>query len=174
MNQLEPYLTPTNLLLLAAVLGVLSIFTLILLIVTLTRLGRTRRRYEALMRGPNGADLETILLSQANRLSENHERIAALERLATDLRAQLRGCTQRVGIVRFNAFPEVGADLSFAIALLDEDNNGVVISGLYGREDSRVYAKPVVAGESTYLLTGEEREAIRRATSRNSGKPSAS
>lgn len=170
MNLLEPYLTPTNLLLLAGVLGVLSLATLILLIATLSRLGKTRRRYEALMRGPNGNDLEQILLAQANGISEDHERIALLERQASDLRSQLRRCTQNVGVVRFNAFPDVGADLSFAIALLDEEGNGVAVSALYGREESRVYAKPVVAGESTYLLTGEEKEAIRIARSGQSRK----
>lgn len=163
--QLESYLTPTNLLILAVVLGVLSILTLILLIVTLIRLGRTRRRYEALMQGPDGGDLEQILLAQAVRITEDHDRIAVLEGDARELRAGLRGCTQNVGVVRFNAFPDVGADLSFAIALLDGDNDGVVVSALYGREDSRVYAKPIAAGESTYLLTDEEREAIRIAKS---------
>lgn len=163
IERLQPYLTPTNILLLATLLGILSLLTLILLIATLIRTGRVRRRYEALMRGPSGSDLEQILLAQANELNANRERLAELERLTAELRAQLRNCTQNIGVVRFNAFPDVGADLSFAIALLDEENNGVVVSSLYGREDSRIYAKPVSAGGSTYLLTDEEQEAIRLA-----------
>lgn len=160
---IQPYLTTSNILLLATLLGLLSLLTLILLIATLVRIGRVRRRYEALMRGPSGGDLEQILLAQATELNAARERLAGLERMTTELRAQLRNCTQNIGVVRFNAFPDVGADLSFAIALLDEENNGVVISSLYGREDSRIYAKPVSAGSSTYLLTDEEQEAIRLA-----------
>jgi len=70
---------------------------------------------------------------------------------------------QQVGIVRFNAFDNTGSDLSFAVALLDAAKNGFVLSGIYGREESRVYAKPVLQGESTYTLTKEEKQALEAA-----------
>jgi hypothetical protein len=63
-------------------------------------------------------------------------------------------------IVRFNAFEDTGSDLSFAVALLDADYNGVVLSSIFGRNESRTYAKPVVAGQSSYFLTNEEKEAL--------------
>ena len=59
----------------------------------------------------------------------------------------------------------MGSDLSYAVALLDSNNNGVVLSSIFGREDSRSYVKPIEAGKSTYTLTDEEDEALRQAIS---------
>lgn len=70
------------------------------------------------------------------------------------------GALQKVGIVRFNPFHDTGGDYSFAVALLDGTGSGVLLTGLYHREQCRVYAKPVRAWASTYVLTDEEREAI--------------
>ena len=69
----------------------------------------------------------------------------------------------RVGIVRFNPYHDTGGDYSFAVALLDGSGSGVLLTGLYHREQCRVYAKPVRAWGSTYVLTDEEREAIEAA-----------
>ena len=66
--------------------------------------------------------------------------------------------------MRYNAFDTMGADLSFSVAILDSHNSGLVLTGLYGRDDLRVYAKPIKNGESTHLLTDEEKEAIRKAS----------
>ena len=73
------------------------------------------------------------------------------------------GALQHVGVVRFNPYHDTGGDYSFAVALLDAQGAGVLISGLYHRDRCRVYAKPVQAWESTYKLTDEEREAIDKA-----------
>jgi len=70
---------------------------------------------------------------------------------------------QKVGVVRFNPFKDIGGDQSFSIALLDEEDNGLVITSLYGREGNRVYAKPIEGGQSKYQLSDEEKEAISRA-----------
>ncbi|MEW9107481.1 DUF4446 family protein, partial [Paenibacillus sp.] len=65
-----------------------------------------------------------------------------------------------VGIQRYNAFAERGSDLSFSIAWLNEEQDGVVITSIHGREHSYVYAKPVEKGQSTYSLSPEEKKAI--------------
>ena len=70
---------------------------------------------------------------------------------------------QHVGIVRFNPFSDKGGDQSFAIAILDDHADGIVLSSMQSRTDNRVYGKPVVGGQSTYTLGNEEREAIARA-----------
>ena len=77
----------------------------------------------------------------------------------------LRKCIQKIGIVRYNAFKDTGSDLSFTLALLDENNNGVVLNGIYSREMSNIYAKPVEKGKSKYTLSDEEKEAISKAMS---------
>jgi hypothetical protein len=70
---------------------------------------------------------------------------------------------QKLGIVRFNPFKEVGGDQSFSIAILDGNDSGIVITSLYTREGNRVFGKPVKEGRSEYLLSDEEKEAINKA-----------
>lgn len=74
---------------------------------------------------------------------------------------------QKIGVVRFNPFSEVGSDQSFSLALLDAKDSGVVITSLYTREENRVYGKPIKNGESQYSLSDEEREAINKAKEKN-------
>lgn len=75
--------------------------------------------------------------------------------------AHLDRCYQGLGVVRFNAFQGVGSDLSFTVAFLDGRKDGVVLSSLSGRDESRVYAKPWQGGQSAYQLTAEEKDAVR-------------
>jgi hypothetical protein len=71
----------------------------------------------------------------------------------------------KVGIIRFNPFKDIGGDQSFALALLDGKNSGIVISSLHTREGTRIYSKPIIKGESEkYTLTEEEKQAIKTAT----------
>jgi len=79
------------------------------------------------------------------------------------LKAESKFCIQKFGVVRFNPFSGVGSDQSFSIALLDANNDGFVITSLYTREENRIYAKPLKAGRSEYLLSAEEKEAIEKA-----------
>ena len=96
------------------------------------------------------------------------ERLKGLEEANEKLSRKLNNSLQKVGIVRFNPFKEIGGDQSFSIAVLDADNNGFVITSHYGRESNRVYAKPVGNGNSSYPLSKEEQEAINKAI--NDGK----
>ena len=80
-----------------------------------------------------------------------------------NIEEDLSKCIKKIGMVRYNAFRDTGSNLSFALALLDENNNGVVLNGIYSREMSNIYAKPVENGVSTYTVSEEEKEAIRKA-----------
>lgn len=142
-----------------ALVGVLGVIALIQII----QLASLRRRYNAIWRGSNALDLEALLADQARRVDEATNRVRQLDSRCANLEEQSRRHVQHVGVVRFNAFADTGSDLSFAVALLDEEQNGVVISSLYGRDESRVYAKPVAAGQSTYFLTNEEKQALAKA-----------
>lgn len=73
---------------------------------------------------------------------------------------QVDNCVQNIGMVRYNAFDDVGSELSFAIALLDNKNNGFVINSIYGRSSSNVYAKTIENGTSKYTLSDEEIKAV--------------
>lgn len=136
-----------------------SLFALVIL-----ALGGGRRR----IREPGGPlrlddALRVILDGQTERIARVEQAVRALA--ATDRRQEglLRSSVRRVALVRYDAFEDVGGRLSFSCALLDDHGDGVVVTSINGRQDTRVYAKPVTAGRSPYNLSPEEREAIRRA-----------
>jgi len=121
---------------------------------------RLQDHYRALMEGVDGADLAAALEVYGRRLGGAEADIAVLAGQAAGLDRRLRLALQRVGVLRFNAFDDVGGEQSFAIAFLDESGNGVVVSGLQGRDGGRVFAKPVRGGRSQYALSAEEERAI--------------
>ena len=88
----------------------------------------------------------------------------ALDEYSTALNAELGRCIKKIGIVRYDMFENNRSKLSFALALLDRKNTGVVINSIYAEDNSNVYAKPVVNGVSKYQLSFEEEEAIRQAS----------
>jgi len=119
--------------------------------------------FHLLMTGRGGADLETTLLDFVARLNHSEQITQAMDHRVTDLEVKLPYLVQHVGVVRFNPFADKGGDQSFVLAILDDHADGVVVSSLHGRTDVRVYAKPIVGGQSTYTLGAEEKEAIARA-----------
>ncbi|SHJ79974.1 DUF4446 family protein [Propionispora hippei] len=127
------------------------------------KLSRMNRRYRKLMQGVEGANLEKLLLTHIEEVRDAVKRVDSLSASCRNLEGITRNCVQKVGIVRFNAFEDTGSDLSFAIALLDAQNNGVVISNIFGRNESRTYAKPIVNCQSQYFLTEEEKAALEQA-----------
>ncbi len=122
-----------------------------------------QRTFNVLMTGRHGADLEAMLLDNIQRMNRVEQVAKVMEDRASWFQAKLPFMVQHIGVVRFNPFPDKGGDQSFVVAILNDHADGMVLTGLHSRADSRVYAKPVVGGQSTYTLTGEEREAITRA-----------
>lgn len=127
------------------------------------KLHRLERVYRQMMQGAVGESIETMLLNRIREIEELKQTVAGLTAECARLDAAARTHVQQVGMIRFNAFDNTGSDLSFAVAMLDARKTGLVLSGIYGREESRVYAKPLNNGESTYTLTKEEKQAIDRA-----------
>lgn len=107
-------------------------------------------------------DLETYMYRVNKVESENAQIINSIE----EINKEQKKCIQKIGMVRYNAFQDVGSDLSFALAMLDENNDGVVLNGIYSREMSNIYAKPIEKGKSTYTVSAEEAQAIGKAMER--------
>jgi hypothetical protein len=128
-----------------------------------SQVSRMSSHYARLVRGGAGGGLEEVLDRHLDRVEATGERVEQLDDLCQQLEGTLRHAIQRVGIVRFNPFSDTGGDQSFSIALLDGDGDGLVLSSLFGRAETRVFAKPVQAGQSKYTLTAEEQEAIQLA-----------
>jgi len=165
-------------------LAVALVVAFLWLLVVQVRSIRAARRHRTLTQGVDGTNLEQALHQHVARTDQLQERVRALtqrqeqleghlaaevqrlddqERRATQrLVERLDGSVHRVGVVRFNPFTDAGGDQSFAVALLDGHDDGVVFSGLHSRTSTRVYAKPVTGGTSTYNLSQEEQEAIAR------------
>ena len=144
-------------------MAVIMLIMLIVMINQALKLNYMKKRYRKMMAGVDGANLERLLMGHIDEVKhvvEGNQRIDA-ENQRMD--ALLQTAVTRVGVVRFRAFEDMGSDLSYAVALLDSHNNGVVLSSIFGREDSRSYVKPIEDGHSTYTMTEEEEQALREA-----------
>lgn len=125
-----------------------------------------RRNFKSIFRSDSpagGLDLEKILLDLRDRQNSASKTFEELKARIKFLEDALPKDIRKVGLVRYNPFSDAGGDQSFALALLNDANDGVVISSLYGREVNRIYAKPIQGGVSQYQLTEEERTAIQNA-----------
>lgn len=143
-------------------LMVLVFILLILFIVNKKKMNKIINKYEKFMTKEE-VDLEDLLIHYAKKVNKVKDNQDMIMDNIQSMQKQLRTCAQKIGVVRYNAIENVGADLSFAIALLDSNDNGLVLNGIYSRNGSYTYAKPIVAGESSYTLSEEEREAIKKA-----------
>lgn len=107
--------------------------------------------------------LRGVLQGQAEHVQRLERAIRALHAADKKQQAGIDGSVRNVGLLRYDAFEDVGGRLSFSCALLDANGNGVVLTSINGRQETRVYAKPVTGGTSAHNLSLEEEEAIRRA-----------
>lgn len=146
----------------------LTIITLLLFIITIVLLSSVKKlekKYKKMMRGVNNKNLEQAL----NVNLDNIEKALAKSQQAIDecknISEELKGCVNKVAIMRYKAFEDVGSDLSFSIAILDSYNDGVIITGIYSRHDSTTYAKPIDKGISRYDLSEEELHVLNEAIS---------
>ena len=141
----------------------IGLICLILLIVNYSKTNKLIKKYNRLMKGADNKNLEAMLLSHLDTIKDGLSRLDDIEADLKNQNARLKKCTQNIGLVRYNAFDQMGGDQSFSVALLDDRGDGFVLTNLYGRNSSSTFAKPVKLRQSTYPLTNEEMEAIERA-----------
>lgn len=148
------------------VISVVCIVLFIGLIALMIKLSKLNKYYKTFINKlGNGNNIEEDLETFMYRVEKVEKQNGEINEFIKTLDNDLRKCIRKIGIVRYNAFKDTGSDLSFTLALLDENNNGVVLNGIYSREMSNIYAKPVEKGESKYTLSDEEKEAISKAMS---------
>lgn len=124
-----------------------------------------RKKIRIFLKGRKVKDLEEVISEQLKRMKKTEGDVKKLFKWNKDLQETCDISITKVGLVRFNPFKDTGGDQSFVIALLDSNNNGLVLSSLYTREGTRIYTKPIKKGTSTYHLTKEEEQAIKKAIS---------
>ncbi|HWQ89711.1 MAG TPA: DUF4446 family protein [Desulfitobacteriaceae bacterium] len=152
-----------------SLLGLLAA-VLILLFVTVTlfnRLSRKIKKHEAahiaLQTCLSGKSLDASLEEYLKSVEIMKDQIMACSLRLDKIERKLRLAADRVEMVRFSAFEDMGSELSFAVAMLNQDGNGVVLSSINNRVDTRMYAKPVIGGKSNHNLSNEEIEVITKA-----------
>ena len=146
------------------IMGVVLCLLIIGFIIMIARLSSINKKYKTFLKKlGDGKDIEEDLENYMYRVERVEKQHAEIKGIIDAIDANLTHCIQKIGMVRYNAFKDTGSDLSFALAMLDEKNNGVVLNGIYSREMSNIYAKPVENGKSKYTLSEEEQMAIQRA-----------
>ena len=152
------------------VFGLTALFLAVLNILLVFYFYRTNKKLDTLLEKGKIKDFKGIFLSQKEKNDNLEERLKEGFLRIKDLEDISQRSIQKTGIVRFNPFNEIGGNQSFVIALLDDKDNGFVISSLFVKEGNRVYAKAIRNGQSDHLLSGEEKEAIARATGSGNSK----
>lgn len=142
----------------------INIILLISVIISSVKINKINKNTKEFMRKlGNGKDISEDLNKYMDRIVELEMGLSETNTHCKQLDKQIKGCVQKIGIVRYSAYKDTGSDLSFAVALLDEKDNGVVFNGIYSREMSNIYAKPIVSGKSKYTMTEEESQAVQKA-----------
>ena len=158
MNSVLEYLKTDEGLIKILIINFVLLVTTVLNIILIIN---SNRKYLKFMKKlGKGNNLDEMLRNYLKDVKEIKKDNSEIKAYYTKLDSDIASCIQKIGIVRYNAFRDVGSDLSFAIALLDRNDNGVVLNGLYGSEYSNIYAKPIKNGVSKYQLSDEEKTAI--------------
>lgn len=142
-----------------AAIAVLFIWNILLQIY----LWRLKRKLKTFFAGKQASDLEGVLFEEIKRLKKLETDTKKLFQATDEINKMASQSIQKVGVVRFNPFKDTGGNQSFSVALLDRRDNGLIISSLFSREGTRIYSKPVSAGQSKYPLSKEEMEALAKA-----------
>lgn len=147
--------------------SIIVLFLVVITMIQLSKLSKMRRRYEVMMSGNGVDDLESLLIDLKMQLDGVEDEQSSHRKTLKGLSTQLHSVKGHVGVKRYNAFGERGNDLSFSLAIIDNNSDGVVLTSIYNRENSYIYSKPLQSGESSISLSEEEKEAITLAKQKN-------
>lgn len=145
------------------VLGIICIVMLVLLIINMVNIRKMKRNYRIFMNGKTAENLEDSIL-------EHFKEIDNLKSITDKHTSQIAAITEemfsvykKLGMVKYDAFNEMGGKLSFALAMLDKNNNGFVMNAMHSREGCYTYVKEIIKGESFITLADEEKQALDKA-----------
>ena len=159
---METLLESKELLILLIVVFAMLLVNFALLIYNMSTTRMLKKKYNEFMtRLGKGEDITDMLRKYIQDVINVSEENQSLKKYCKELEKNMNKCIQKVGMVRYNPYQHTGSDLCFALALLDFEDNGVVINGIYSRDNTtNTYAKPIERGTSKYTLVKEEEEAL--------------
>lgn len=151
------------------IIGLVAItfILLILYIVNIVQIAQLKKRYRIFMSGKNAKNLEKTLIERLDQVDGLLEANAANEKDIKTLFANMKFTFQKVGLVKYDAFNEMGGKLSFSLALLSETDNGFVMNAVHSREGCYTYVKEIIDGNAIIVLSEEEKEALEIAKKSN-------
>jgi hypothetical protein len=159
LQSLTQHASAVTLVLLISVVGLLA-----LNLSTMARMRRTEAKWRQILSGSSGESLEQMLLNHFTTHREFETRLGQLDGKLSNLAGKMLTTKRFLGLVRYDAFPDVAGNQSFALALYDDNGDGAIISSIVGRTSCRVYCKPLVGGRSERDLSQEENRAFREAS----------
>ena len=148
-------------------LAAITVILLILYIVNVVQMAQLKKKYKIFMSGKNARNLEKTLIERLDQVDSLLEANATNEKNIQTLFSNMKFTFQKVGLVKYDAFNEMGGKLSFSLALLNEKDDGVVMNSVHSREGCYTYVKEIIAGNSIIVLSPEEKEALDTAKQSN-------
>lgn len=159
----NPTIFGINLTTFTMILAILVVILIILIFIIIYKMNIMSRKYSALMSGKKGADLEKIIRIRFKEMDQVKANAKRVTKEHKDIKKHLSSCFSKYGLVKYDAFNEMAGKLSFVIALLNDDNTGIILNAMHSREGCFTYAKEIIKGESYIPLSEEEKEALERA-----------
>lgn len=144
-------------------ISLISLITLVIFIIISIKLYKISGRYNQLMEGVSGENLEEMLIEYISSVKRTRQDMEILNNDISQIKKELTFVISKVAAKRYNAFSDMGSDLSFTIAFLNKENSGVLITSIYGRDENRIYLKPVTKGNCDYSLSPEELQVMEEA-----------
>lgn len=144
-------------------LAALVVILMILMIVNVVQMSKLKKNYKIFMTGKNAKTLEDTLIKRLDQVDELMVANKANEKNIKALFQNMQLTYQKMGLVKYDAFHEMGGKLSFSLAMLDMKNNGFIISAMHTREGCYTYIKEIVDGNSIIVLSEEDQEALNQA-----------
>ncbi len=139
---------------------ILIVIGFVLIVVLFIRQNALFAKYRSFMRGRGGRNLEEMLRTRLDEIDKLKENDIYISKRFKDLEESINKSYQKCGIVKYDAFREMGGKLSFAYAMLNDENSGFVINSIHSREGCYTYVKEIIKGESFIPLSEEEQEAF--------------
>ena len=143
-----------------AVAALILLVLLIITIVNLVQIKKLKKKYEKFMNGSDAQTLEDTIANHLNEIDGLISSNSSNEKNIEKLTNQIQFAIQKVGLVKYDAFQEMGGKLSFSLCLLNEKEDGFIINAMNSREGCYTYIKEIIAGNCVIILSDEEKEAL--------------
>ena len=148
-------------------LAALVLILIIIMIINVVQMHKLKKNYQNFMTGKNGKNLEETILKRLDQVDQLIEANSLNQKNINRIFSNMKYTFQKVGLIKYDAFNEMGGKLSFSLALLNETNDGFIINAMHSREGCYTYIKEVVDGNSIITLSEEEEEALQMALKSN-------